>query len=153
MFNMTHIDIFLRHIQDYPDIFSTVCSPGIFITEPNFKHWQLEIEAYSKLCDILTRHIRNHHLVRTVYSGFTQSYSDILRNFVTFSHGEIWNIWNPGIFRTFVWLHPDAYQNSVIFTKINKSWKLKSLSYWQSMSIENPDMFKTLQMFGTFSKI
>ena len=39
----------------------------------------LEPEAYSKPCETLTGHIQNPAIVRTVYSGIIQPYSDIFR--------------------------------------------------------------------------
>ena len=57
----------------------------------------LEREAYSKPCENLSRYIQNPAIVRTVYSGVIQPYSEPC---VTLSYAETWHVWNPVIFRT-----------------------------------------------------
>ena len=68
-------------------------------------------QAYSELC-----HNQNDH------DSLFRHYSAIFRHMpcVTLIYAETWHIWNPGLFRTFPWLRPEAYQNPVIFTKIGK---------------------------------
>ena len=57
----------------------------------------LESEAYSKPCGNLSRYIQNPAIVRTVYSGVIQPYSEPC---ITLLYAETWHVWNPVIFRT-----------------------------------------------------
>ena len=56
----------------------------------------LETEAYSKPCENLSRYIQIPAIVRTVYSGVIQPYSEPC---VMLSYAETWHVWNPVIFR------------------------------------------------------
>ena len=101
----TQIETLLRHIQAYSGIFRTLCNLAIFLALA-----YLELEAYSKPYETLTRHIQNSAIVRTVYSDIIQPYSAIfrvLRNPCILA--AIWNVGNPGILRTLPKLHPKAY--------------------------------------------
>ena len=65
-----HTEALLRHIQAYSGIFSTLCNLRIFTTLAYFKPLAyLEPEAYPKLFETLTWHIKNSAIVKTVYSG------------------------------------------------------------------------------------
>ena len=66
----------------------------------------LETKAYSKLCETLTGYIQNPAIVRIVYSGVIQSYSDIFRPLNNtcmcrnLAYSESWNIQKPGTLKT-----------------------------------------------------
>ena len=49
---------------------------GVFRTLPHSNHWHLEPEAYSKRCQTLTRYVQKPAIVRTVYPGIIQAYSE-----------------------------------------------------------------------------
>ena len=116
---MEHIQALLRYIEDieaysrissiikaYSHIFRhTLCNPCILkILLAIFRALTyLELEAYSKPFQALTRHIQNPVMVRTVYSGIilpcpciftTLCNSSICRNP---AYSESWNIQNPSI--------------------------------------------------------
>ena len=75
----THIEVFLRYIQAYSGIFSTLRNPRILITLSYSESCYLEPEVYSKPCETLTRYMQNPAVVRTVYPSITQLYSGIFR--------------------------------------------------------------------------
>ena len=68
-------------------------------------------QAYSAPCETQTNHIQNLAIVRTVYSGIIQPYSGTFKTLysITLVYTETWHVWNPGIFRTLLELHPNAY--------------------------------------------
>ena len=69
----------------------------------------LEPEAYTKPHEYLSWHIQNSAIIRTVYSGIIQEYSSTFRTLCKPAYAETWHIWNPGLFRTLPWLHPNTY--------------------------------------------
>ena len=111
-----HIEVFLRHIQSYSRIFSTMCNPPIFTTLPCSKPRHLEPEAYSKPCETFPRYIKTPAIVRTIYPSIILSYSGIFRT-----------LCKTCICRKVAYLElfhnciPTHTQNNVIFTKIGKS--------------------------------
>ena len=69
----------------------------------NSELWHLELEAYSKLSETLTRHIQNPGIVRTVHLSTVHSYSGMLRTLCkactsrNLVRSEFWNIQNVSI--------------------------------------------------------
>ena len=99
-----------KHIQAYSSLLRHISHPVQTSHIHNLAiFWALaylEPEAYSKPCEILTRHIQNLTIVRRVHLGIIQPYSEPC---VTFVYAETCHIWNAGIFRTLPQLHHDAY--------------------------------------------
>ena len=85
----------------------------------------LELEAYSKPCETLTRHIHNPAIVRTVYSGIIQPCSDIFRT-----------LCNACIYRNLAYSELAYIQNPVIFMKTGQACI--------TLEIQNPDILTIL---------
>ena len=98
-----HTKVFLRHIQTYSGIFSTLHNTLIFTTLPYSKPWHLELEAYSKPCETLQRYIQNPVIVRAFYPSIIQPCSGKFRTLChaykcrNLTHFELWNIRNPSM--------------------------------------------------------
>ena len=112
---LRHYQVIFSVIETYPAPCVTLAYPAPCVTLVYSQPCHIPIrgilrtEAYSKPCETLTRHIQNPAIIRTVYSGIIQPYSDIFKIFVTLAYAETWHIQNPGIFRTLPSLHPDTY--------------------------------------------
>ena len=135
-------------IQTYSGILSTLCNLHIFTTLPYSEPWHLELEAYSKPCQILTIHIKKLSIVRAVYRTIIQRYSGI---FKTLCNACICrNILYTGIFRTLPYLLLDAepchiYENRSTMCNNGDSEPCHS----EAWNIQNLDTFKTWHIFIT----
>ena len=144
-------------LKVYSGIFSTLCNHRIFTTLPYSEHWHLGPEAYSNLCETLTRYIQKSASVKTVYSVITQPHSGVFATLCNacicrpLEYSESWNIQNPSVNCI-----PMHNQNPVIVTKIGKPW--------ETLKIQNPDILRILEhsepwhihtryIFRTLSKI
>ena len=150
-----HIHAYWRIFKAYSGLFRHIHHP----LQPLYIHnivifralTYLQPEAYSELCETLTRHIQNPAIVRTfrtVFPGIIQPYSDIFRTLCNayicrnLAYLESCNIQNPSLIAS--WVH---FQNPVKFTKIGKPCVtleiqnpgiLTFLEYWQLWHIQNP---------------
>ena len=64
---MRHIQVFLRHIEPYSNIFTTLCNPCVYNRAILRPLTYLEPKVSSKARKMMT-HIENYGIVRTVYS-------------------------------------------------------------------------------------
>ena len=105
---LRHIHTYWGFIEAYTSLFKHIQHPvqplHICATLAIFPVLAyLGLETYSKPCETFTRHMQNPAIVRTVYSGIIQSYSDIFRTFCNackcknLVYLESWNIQNPSI--------------------------------------------------------
>ena len=113
---------FLTHIHAYWGIFwliqaySAPCVTLVYLQHSHISSRLLELEAYSKPSETLTRHIQSPAIVRTVYSSIIQPYSGM---FTTLCNAF-------GIFGILEYSEsshnciPMHTQNPVLFTKIGK---------------------------------
>ena len=119
--------LLIMHIHAYWDIIKTYLC--LFMHLPNFvlpSHihdlgifWALaylEREAYSKLCETLTRHIQNLAIARTVCSDIIQPYS---RSFRTLCNASIWK--NLAYLESWNFQNPDIFKTRHIFRTLSKT--------------------------------
>ena len=121
----THTEALLRYIQAY-------LAPCVTLTYSPPCHIP---EVYSTLCETLIRHIQNLVLIRTVYSGIIQAYSEPC---VTPGYAETWDIFGILEYSTPFYNCIRTYiQNTVIFTKIGKPSV--------TLEIQNPGILTILE--------
>ena len=133
--------------QVYAGIFShTQCYSGIFIPIETLSR---DTQAYS---DIFRSLFKTRALFKTL-QNVDQAYSEPCHR-ASFSHiqqysepcAETWHTWNPGIFKTFPSLHPDAYSEPC---HVSKNLRIfRTLTYLKPDTYSEPSQKIRIEFFA-----